>query len=235
MEGKKILIADDEPSVCKVISRVLASKGMLPEAAHSGAEALALMAASGFDAVVLDIKMDDMDGFEVLAKIRETNQDVPVIILSGNNENYSMLLGLESGADDYMTKPFDPSFLAAKIQALLRRESRKRAAAGSEMRVDALEYRPASRRLLRGGEEVSLSAKEHALVKLFMENPGRVFTKEELYSLIWCDGKAPAPAKSDDNTVMVHINRLRGKIEADPKDPKYITTVWGVGYRMDRN
>ena len=230
MTEKKILIADDEPSVCKVISRVLASKGMLPEVAYSGEEALAHMERQAFDAVVLDIKMDDMDGFEVLAKIRETNLDVPVIILSANNENYNMLLGLESGADDYMTKPFDPTFLAAKIQALLRRENRKRPAS-SEMRVDGLRYNTAARKLARDGEEIPLSAKEHALIRLFMENPGKVFTKEELYSLIWCDGKTPE--KNDDNTVMVHINRLRGKIEPDPRDPRYILTVWGVGYRMD--
>lgn len=231
MTGKRILIIDDEPSVCKVIARVLASKGMAPEVAYGGEEALALMERTKFDAVVLDIKMDGMDGFEVLARIRETNLDVPVVILSANNENYNMLLGLESGADDYMTKPFDPTFLAAKIQALLRRENRQRRA-GSELRVDDLRYSAASRKLTRNGEEISLSAKEHALVKLFMENPGRVFTKEELYNLIWSDGKAPV--KNDENTVMVHINRLRGKIEPDPKDPRHILTVWGVGYRMDK-
>lgn len=228
MEGRRILIVDDEPSVCKVISRVLASKGLSPESAYSGAEALALMAAGKFDAIVLDIKMPEMDGFEVLAKIRETDLDVPVVILSADNENYSMLLGLESGADDYMTKPFDPGFLAAKIQALLRRESRKRSGGG--IRVSGLEYNADARRLTRDGEEIPLSAKEHALIRLFMENPGRVFSKEDLYSLIWCDGKTPA--KIDDNTVMVHINRLRGKIEPDPKDPRHILTVWGVGYRM---
>lgn len=124
MTGKKILIADDDPSVCKVVSRVLASKGMEPEVANNGEDALAHLAREQFDAVVLDIKMDDMDGFEVLEKIRGTDLDIPVIILSGNNENYNMLLGLESGADDYMTKPFDPAFLAAKIQALLRQRRR---------------------------------------------------------------------------------------------------------------
>ncbi len=229
MKGR-ILIVDDEPSVCKVISRVLASKGLSPEVAHSGEEALGLMERGAFDAVVLDIQMDEMDGFEVLARIRRADLDVPVVILSANNENYSMLLGLESGADDYMTKPFDPTFLAAKIQALLRRESRKRPPA-AEMRVEGLRYNSAARKLLRGGEEIPLSAKEHALVRLFMENPGRVFTKEELYSLVWCEGK-PAE-KTDENTVMVHINRLRGKIEPDPRDPRHILTVWGVGYRMD--
>ncbi len=229
MKGK-VLIVDDEPSVCKVISRVLASKGLSPDVAHSGAEALSLMEREAFDAVVLDIKMDDMDGFEVLAKIRGTNLDIPVVILSANNENYSMLLGLESGADDYMTKPFDPTFLAAKIQALLRRESRKRPPA-PEMRVEGLRYNASARKLLRGGEEIPLSAKEHALIRLFMEHPGRVFTKEELYTLVWCEGKPPE--KSDENTVMVHINRLRGKIEPDPRDPRHILTVWGVGYRME--
>ncbi len=228
--GKKILIVDDEPSVCKVIARVLASKGMSPEVAYSGEAALEFMARTEFDVVVLDIKMDDMDGFEVLAKIRETNVDIPVVILSADNENYSMLLGLESGADDYMTKPFDPTFLAAKIQALLRREHRKRPALPT-LGADGLQYNPSARKLVRDGEEIPLSAKEHALVKLFMENPGRVFTKEELYSLIWCEGKTPE--KHDENTIMVHINRLRRKIEPDPRIPRYILTVWGSGYRMD--
>lgn len=232
MKGKRILIVDDEPAVCKVISRVLAGKGFEPEAAYGGREALALMASSSFDAVVLDIKMPDMDGFEVLAKIREADVDVPVVFLSANNENESMLLGLESGADDYMTKPFDPAFLAAKLQALLRRESRNRSGGGvSELRRPGLAYDPAARKLLRDGVDISLSAKEHALVRLFMENPGKVFSKEDLYTAIWNDGKASA--KSDDNTVMVHINRLRAKIEPDPKDPRYILTVWGVGYKME--
>ena len=126
MKGKRILIVDDEPAVCKMIARVLTSRDFEPGIAHGGREALSMLEATPFDAVVLDIKMPDMDGFEVLEEIRRTNVDIPVVILSANNENYSMLLGLESGADDYMTKPFAPPFLAAKLPALLRRESRNR-------------------------------------------------------------------------------------------------------------
>ncbi len=226
---KRILVVDDDPMVCKVISRVLASKGMQPTVATGGAEALECLTKQPFEAVVLDIRMDDIDGFDVLEQIRATGNDVPVIILSADNENYSMLLGLESGADDYMTKPFDPTFLAAKIDALIRRE-RKHSAAASALECGNLRYDPAARSLVRGDEEISLSAKEHALIALFMENPGKVFSKDELYNRIWGEGRNQE--KSDDNTVMVHINRLRGKIEPDPRNPRHILTVWGIGYKL---
>ena len=226
MAETTILIVDDEPAVCKVISRVLTSKGLNSDMVHTGTDALDMLSKKRYDAVVLDVKMDDMDGFEVLERIRNGNIDVPVIILSANNENYAMLLGLESGADDYVTKPFDPMFLVAKIQALLRRESRHSA----ETRCGVLRYNTSKKRLFRDNDEIPLSGKEHAIMQLFMENPGRVFSKSELYRLVWLDGKEGE--KCDDNTVMVHINRLRGKIEDDPRNPRYILTVWGTGYKF---
>lgn len=224
MAGEKVLIVDDDAAVCKVISRVVSSKGLRPEAVHSGPDALARLEEEEFDLVVLDIKLNGMDGFEVLDAIRGSDKDVPIIILSGNSESYNKLLGLENGADDYMTKPFDPAFLAAKIQALIRRNRKN--GAGSEVAIGELRYFPSSMKLLKNDEEVVLSTKEHSLLRLFMENPGKPFTKEELYRRAWNDGEI------DENTVMVHISRLRGKVEANVKNPRYILTVWGTGYKF---
>ena len=225
MAGEKILIVDDDPSVCKVIGRVVASKGLQPSSAASGEEALELLQASDYDLMVLDIKMGDMDGFEVVEKVRGQRKDLPIIILSGNSESYNKLLGLEIGADDYVTKPFDPAFLAAKIQALIRRTQRSAQPRGALV-AGELSYHPANMKLLRNGQDIPLSTKEHALLRKLMENKGRAFTKEELYEQAWGD------AEVDENAIMVYISRLRGKIEDDPKKPKYILTVWGSGYKF---
>ncbi len=225
MPGEKVLVVDDDPAVCKVITRVVASKGLQPVSASSGEEALSLVESGNFDLMVLDIKMAGMDGFEVVERVRGMGKDIPIIILSGNSESYNKLLGLEIGADDYVTKPFDPAFLAAKIQALIRRDQKNRVP--DALKAGDLTYVPATMKLLRNGEEISLSTKEHALIRLFMENKGKEFTKEELYEKVWGGGE------SDDGSIMVYISRLRGKIEADPKKPRYILTVWGSGYKFN--
>lgn len=226
MAGEKILIVDDDVSVCKVISRVVSSKGMQPSMAHSGEEAIRLLEGNGYDLVVLDLTLGEVDGWEVLEQIRGRKLDVPVIILSGNSESYNKLLGLESGADDYMTKPFDPAFLAAKIQALIRRDQRRSTSASAILATGELSYNPATMKLLRNGEDVPLSTKEHAMLRVFMESKGQAFTKDELYRKVWDDDK------TDENAIMVYISRLRGKIEPDPKNPRYILTVWGKGYKF---
>lgn len=226
MAGEKILVVDDDISVCKVISRVVVSKGMQPTMAHSGEEAMRLLETTGYDLIVLDLTLGEVDGWEVLGQIRGEKKDVPIIILSGNSESYNKLLGLESGADDYMTKPFDPAFLAAKIQALIRRDQKRSTLASSVLSVGDLSYNPATMKLLSKGEDVPLSTKEHAMLRVFMENKGKSFTKEELYRQVWDDGA------TDENAIMVYISRLRGKIEPDPKNPRYILTVWGKGYKF---
>lgn len=224
MSGEKVLVVDDDAAVCKVITRVVASKGLRPYSAASGEEAMRLLAGEDFALMVLDLKMDGMDGFEVIEQVRAGGDAIPIIILSGNNENHSKLLGLDLGADDYVTKPFDPAFLAAKIQALIRRDRRTRAP--ETIASGDLVYNPSTMKLTRSGEEIALSAKEHALLKLLMENRGKAFSKEELYEKVW------GAADTDDGSIMVYISRLRGKIEEDPKKPKHILTVWGAGYKF---
>jgi len=223
MSDQKVLIVDDDPSVCQVISRVASVNGLVPYSAESGEEALELLNSEEFALVVLDIKLAGIDGFQVVERLRNDNKEVPIIILSAIDVPHDMLYGLEIGADDYVTKPFDPIFLGAKIKALIRRDRHIHSAgtlSSGEMR-----YHPDTMKLFIKGEEVPLTTKEHALLRLFLENKGRVFTKEQLYERIWGDSII------DENAIMVYISRLRGKIETDPKNPSHILTVWGVGYK----
>ena len=224
MADQKILIVDDDAAVCKVISRVASVNGYMPFTAESGEKALELMDSEEFALIVLDIWMAGIDGFEVIERLRNDNKKVPIIILSANDVPHDMLYGLEIGADDYITKPFDPIFLGAKIKALIRRDQHVHTA--DVLASGDIKYYPGTMRLYIGEDEVPLSTKEHALLRLFLENKGRVFTKEQLYERIWGD------AIVDENAIMVYISRLRSKLETDPKNPRHILTVWGVGYKF---
>ena len=225
MAEQKILIVDDDPSVCKVISRVASVNGFYPYTAETGARALEMLAEDDFALIVLDLTLgDDIDGFEVVKRLRENHREVPIIILSANDVPHDMLYGLEIGADDYVTKPFDPIFLGAKIKALIRRDRQVHTA--EILSAGDIKYHPGIMKLYIKGDEVPLSTKEHALLRLFLENKDRVFTKEQLYEKIWGETIV------DENAIMVYISRLRSKLEADPKNPVHITTVWGVGYKF---
>ena len=224
MSDQKILIVDDDPAVCKVISRVASVNGFIPYSAESGEKALELLNNEEFALVVLDIRLTGIDGFEVVERLRGENKDVPIIILSANDVPHDMLYGLEIGADDYVTKPFDPIFLGAKIKALIRRDRQVRTA---EVLVSGdIRYHPGTMKLFVKGDEIPLSTKEHALLRLLLENKDRVFTKEQLYERIWGETIV------DENAIMVYISRLRSKLELDPKNPDHIITIWGVGYKF---
>jgi DNA-binding response OmpR family regulator len=224
MSDQKILIVDDDPSVCRVISRVASVNGLEPYSAESGEKALELIDNEEFALVVLDIRLTGIDGFEVVERLRGDNKKVPIIILSANDVPHDMLYGLEIGADDYVTKPFDPIFLGAKIKALIRRDRQVHRA--ETLTSGDIRYHPGTMKLYIGDDEIPLSTKEHALLRLFLENKGRVFTKEQIYEIIWGD------AIVDENAIMVYISRLRSKLESDLKNPKHIVTVWGVGYKF---
>ena len=225
MADNKILIVDDDPSVCQVISRVVSVNGLSPFTAGTGELALELLENEEFSLVVLDITLaGKIDGFQVVERLRERHSDVPIIILSANDVPHDMLYGLEIGADDYVTKPFDPIFLGAKIKALIRRERQIRIA--EVLTCGDIKYHPGPMKLYIKGEEVPLSTKEHAILRLFMENKGHVFTKEQLYEKIWGDNIV------DENAIMVYISRLRSKLEEDPRNPVRIITVWGIGYKF---
>lgn len=225
MEQAKILIVDDEKFVSRTISRVLSSEGMSVTEADSGPDAVRLARSQRFDLIILDIIMDGMDGFQVIRQLRDLGILTPVFILSGRQADNDKVLALGIGADDYITKPFSPAVLCAKIKACLRRVGLS-GQKDSRIIAGPFCYLSEEMKLLKNGEEIILSSKESFLMKFFLSHIGRVLTKEQIYSSIWGNNVV------DDNTIMVHIRRLRMKIEDDPNRPVFLKTVRGVGYQF---
>ena len=221
-----ILIVDDDQSVSLTLSKAVQRSGMEAEIANSGEEALKRLSEKRFDLILMDINMPGMDGFQPVASIRKQGIQTPIIIISGRKEDIDTLYGLNIGADDYITKPFNPITLGAKIKALIRRS--RNDLPGSSQRISAgpFTYNTSTLRFYKNGEEISLSAKENAMIKLFMDNINRIFSKDMIYEMVWGDSII------DENAVMVYVNRLRQKIEDDPSEPRYIRTVRGLGYRF---
>ncbi|MDR1703737.1 MAG: response regulator transcription factor [Clostridiales bacterium] len=221
-----ILIVDDEKLIVKGIKYSLSQDGMEVQAAHDGEEALAYLKSQNFDLVVLDVMLPKLDGLEVLRQAREFTS-VPVIMVTAKGEDMDKIMGLEYGADDYITKPFNILELKARIKAILRRSIQKVDISGKDKRLKAgdLEIDTDSRRAFIRSREVNLTAKEFDLLALFMNNSGKVYSRESLRDIIW-----GAANLTDVRTVDVHIRRLREKIEENPGDPKYIMTKWSVGY-----
>lgn len=223
----KVLIADDDPAICKLLEKVMCSNGLEPTVAGSGAEALSLIKSNVYDIILMDVALGDMEGFEVIKKIRAQGVSTPVMIVSGRNEDYDSLYGLSLGADDYITKPFRPLVLGAKVKALIRRNKNLILDASDMLECGPFQYDASSMRFYKDGEELFLSSKEGVLLLLFMKHPQQMFTKDIIYEHVWGDGTAV-----DDNAIMVYINRLRSKVEKDRQNPKHILTVRGIGYRF---
>ena len=223
----QVLIVDDDPAICKLLEKVMRSNDMDSQAVGSGEQALQALETRTFDIILLDVNLWDMEGFEVLRRLRERGIKTPVIIISGRNEDYDSLYGLSLGADDYVTKPFRPVVLGAKVKALLRRSREFSSAASQQLRCGPFRYDGATMRFFKGEGVLDLSSREGALLLLFLQHPNQVFTKDMLYERVW--GTAVAV---DDNAIMVYINRLRGKIEPDRQHPVHIRTVRGLGYRF---
>ena len=221
-----ILIVDDDLSVSLVLSKAMQSSGMVTEIANSGEEALQLLSGKNYDLILMDINMPGMDGFETVEAIRKRGIRTPIIILSGRKEDIDTLYGLNIGADDYITKPFNPITLGAKVKALIRRSRNELSGSAQIIAAGPFSYNTSTLRFYKNGEEISLSAKENAMMKLFMDNVNRIFSKDMLYELIWDNGIV------DENAVMVYVNRLRQKVEDDPSSPQFIRTVRGLGYRF---
>jgi len=226
--GNKILVVDDEKSIVKGIKFTLEQDGMEVISAHDGEEAVALARENNFDIIILDVMLPKMDGLAVCQNVREFSA-TPIIMLTAKSEDMDKIMGLEYGADDYITKPFNILELKARIKAILRRSARKsdNAANGKNVyTVRGLELEAdGSRKVKISGKEVNLTAKEFDLLELLMENAEKVYTREELLNTIW-----GFDFPGDVRTVDVHVRRLREKIEANPSTPKYIHTKWGVGY-----
>ena len=221
-----VLIVDDDTAVLTILYKVIKSNGLEADTASSGEQALALLTQREYELLLLDINMKGMDGFEVIQTIRRNGLKIPIIIVSGRKEDYDTLYGLDIGADDYITKPFNPITLGAKVKALIRRSRNKLPGAESDLTAGPFRYNTSTLRFYKNDIESPLSSKENAIMKLFIDNVNRIFSRDMLYELVWGD------AIIDDNAIMVYINRLRQKIEDDPSKPKYIQTVRGLGYRF---
>ncbi len=221
--ARKILIVDDEPLIVKGLRFSLEQDGYMIDAAYDGEEALAKVKEGEFDLILLDVMLPKMDGMQVCQQIREFS-NVPIIMLTAKGDDMDKILGLEYGADDYMTKPFNVLEVKARIKTIIRR------AYGSENADDdivihGMRIRMESRTVTIEGRAVNLTAKEFDLLKLFASNPGKVFSREQLLEIVW-----KYDYLGDLRTVDVHIRRLREKIEKNPGQPEYIFTKWGVGY-----
>lgn len=220
--AKRILLVDDEPLLIKGLKYTLEQDGYETESAIDGEEALEKFNASKFDMILLDVMLPKLDGITVCQKIREVS-NVPIIMLTAKGEDMDKILGLEYGADDYMTKPFNILEVKARIRTILRRVNTVESS--NVVRVHDMEINTTNRVLVLRGKEVRLTAKEFDLLLLFINNRGKVFTREQMLEVVW-----KYDYTGDARTVDVHIRRLREKIELDSSHPEYIFTKWGVGY-----
>lgn len=232
LEGCRILVVDDDRDIVAAIALLLEREGFRVQRAYDGLQALEAVAESDISLILIDVMMPRMDGLSAMLKIRE-QKNIPILILSAKSEDSDKILGLSMGADDYVTKPYHPMELVARVKASLRRYYRLGAAdsvaSASQLVLGGLQLDTEAKQLFVDGEAVKLTAKEWKITELLMRNPGRIFSAEEIYARVWNED-----AYAVENTVMVHIRHIREKIEINPRDPKYLKVVWGVGYKMER-
>ena len=227
--GKKVLVVDDERLIVKGIKFSLAQEDMEVDCAYDGEEAIEAARRTEYDMILLDVMLPKHDGFEVCQAIREFSE-APVIMLTAKSGDMEKILGLEYGADDYITKPFNILEVKARIKAILRRNQKNQAKVKEETRLitaGAMKLDTEGRRVFLGDREVNLTAKEFDILELLISNPDKVFSRERLLSMVW---GSKAQEAGDVRTVDVHVRRLREKIEPLPSNPRYVHTKWGVGY-----
>ncbi len=220
----KVLVVDDEKLIVKGIKFSLEGDGMEVDCAYDGEEALAKIKENDFDIVLLDVMLPKLDGFEVCKAVREFS-NVPIIMLTAKDGDMDKILGLDYGADDYITKPFNILEVKARIKATLRRSRRAASDNVNQIVKGDLKLDVDARRVMIKDHEVNLTAKEFDLLELLVNNPNKVYSREQLLSIVW-----GYEYPGDVRTVDVHVRRLREKIEENPKEPKYVNTKWGVGY-----
>ncbi len=226
-----ILVVDDDREICLAISKLLELEGYIVLKAFDGRMALDILKKGKIDLMILDVMMPNIDGLSTLIKLRE-DYNIPVIMLSAKTQNSDKVLGLSMGADDYVEKPYNPDELIARVKSHLRRyyklgdfETKKDDIINGSLRLSICE-----KQLYVDGEAIKLTATEYKIVEFLIKNVGIVFSAEQIYESVWND-----TAVSSENTVMVHIRRIREKIEITPSEPKYIKVVWGIGYKMEKN
>ncbi len=225
-----ILICDDDKDICRALKIYLGGEGYDTIVAENGQECLQLLKENHVDLILMDVMMPQLDGLEATMRLREGN-NVPVILLTAKSEATDKILGLTVGADDYITKPFNPLELIARVKARLRRASWNAAMEPPRedvLRCGGIELDDKAKKVSINGEEISLTPTEYDILRLLAESPGRVFSSEDIYRSVWQD--APFGAN---NTVAVHIRHLREKIELDPAEPRYLKVVWGKGYKLE--
>ena len=226
-----ILVCDDEKDIVEALNIYLSSEGYKIFKAYNGTEAISIVNKENIHLVLMDIMMPEMDGITAMSRLRESS-NIPVILLTAKSEDTDKILGLNVGADDYVTKPFNPVELIARVKAQLRRYmtlggGAKEKATG-KICIGGIELSDETKKVTVDGEEVNLTPTEFMLLRLFMSNPGKVYSPKEIYRLVWDD--APLGAEG---TVAVHIRHLREKIEINPSEPRYLKVVWGQGYKME--
>ncbi len=232
MDKQRVLVVDDDREIVSAIMLLLEREGIEAVPAYNGREAVQRLSENEIHLIIIDIMMPELDGISATIKIR-SEQNIPVIMLSAKTEESDKILGLSVGADDYVTKPFSPAELIARVRSQLRRYMTlgdyANRAGGGNITIGGLSLRREERQLLVDGEPVKLTPKEYRILELLMSNPGRVFSAEEIYERVWNEA-----AYSVENTIMVHIRRIREKIEINPNEPRYLKVVWGIGYKIEK-
>ena len=230
----RILVVDDEKLLVKGVKFNLENEGYEVECAYDGATAVEMARNGRYDLIILDVMMPELDGQEACMRIREFS-NVPIIMLTAKSEDSDKILGLNIGADDYITKPFNPIEVIARVKSQLRRYTSLGGKSGggndnpSLLTNGGIAMDDGAKSVTVDGEPVSLTPLEYNILLLLMKNPGRVFSTSQIYELVWND-----PSLGSENTVAVHIRHLREKLEIDPANPRYIKVVWGLGYKMEK-
>jgi two-component system response regulator VanR len=225
-----ILLVDDEKEIIQLMEIYLRNEGYQLRKASNGLDALSILKGEHVDLVILDVMMPHMDGIETCMQIRAL-YDMPILFLSAKSQDIDKIAGLSVGADDYITKPFNPLELIARVKSQLRRYNRFKKQLSSDeniIEIDDLVINTANHTVMMDAKEVKLTPREFAILKLLAANRGMVFSMDSIYQKVWNE-----PFMESKNTVMVHIRKIREKIERNPQEPRYIKTVWGIGYKME--
>lgn len=231
MENERILVVDDDRDIVATLKIQLEREGFPVLCAYDGMEALDILSREQVHLILLDVMMPRMDGFSAIMKVRE-KRNIPIIIMSAKSEDTDKILGLSIGADDYITKPFNYKEVIARVKSQLRRYMKLGGvyAGTDEVKIGRLCYNFTAHILTADDEPVRLTSTETKIMELLMRHPGRIFSADEIYSIVWGE----PVAYNGENTVMVHIRRIREKIEINPSEPEYLKVVWGIGYKIEK-
>ena len=228
-----VLICDDDKDIVSALEIYLTSEGYRTVKAYNGEEAVRAVNGENIDLILMDVMMPRLDGIRATARLRESGGNIPIILLTAKSEDTDKVLGLNIGADDYVTKPFNPVEVVARVKSQLRRYTtlggKAPAEADGALRNGGIVMDDGAKTVTVDGEGVSLTPIEYNILRLLMKNPGRVYSTAQIYEQVWND-----PALGSENTVAVHIRHLREKIEIDPANPRYVKVVWGLGYKMEK-